>query len=120
MPDAWELSHGLTEPNDDADGDGLSNYHEFLAGTEPRDKNDALRIASVVRTVQSQQLNVVLSFYARSNKTYSITRRVLPSENWSALWHVTAQPTNRFLRFTNNVAPTETGAFFRLTTPRVP
>jgi hypothetical protein len=120
MPDAWELSHGLTDPNEDADGDGLSNYHEFLAGTEPRDKDDALRIASVVRTVQSQQLNVVLSFYARSNKTYSITRRVLPAESWSALLHVTAQPTNQFLRFTNNVAPTETGAFFRLTTPRVP
>lgn len=40
MPDAWEIQFGL-DPNDpadaamDADGDGVSNLEEFLAGTPP-------------------------------------------------------------------------------------
>ena len=38
LPDAWELYHfgelGV-DPNDDPDGDGLTNYEEYLAGTDP-------------------------------------------------------------------------------------
>ena len=41
MPDVWEDAHGFNkfDPSDatqDADGDGLSNRDEFLAGTDPR------------------------------------------------------------------------------------
>ena len=41
IPDIWELAHGLN-PNDpgdaalDADGDGKSNYAEYLLGTDPQ------------------------------------------------------------------------------------
>jgi hypothetical protein len=49
MPDAWEDAYGLDrdDPNDaalDADGDGASNLHEFLADTHPRDPESLLRI----------------------------------------------------------------------------
>jgi hypothetical protein len=121
MPDAWERLHALTDPNEDPDGDGLTNYQEFLAGTEPHDEDDALRVASLEKTSRPGSIGVVLSFSARSNKTYSITRRDLPGSNsWSSLLHITAQPTNRFVRVTNIVEATAAGAFFRLTTPRVP
>ena len=43
LPDAWERHHFLREggvdPDADDDGDGLCNYGEYLAGTDPRDKS---------------------------------------------------------------------------------
>ena len=44
MPDKWEYEHGLNPFSDDSaydkDGDGYSNYEEFIAGTRPNDKKD--------------------------------------------------------------------------------
>ena len=45
MPDAWEVAHGLdpNNPNDaglDADNDGITNYEEYLAHTNPCDSTD--------------------------------------------------------------------------------
>ncbi len=45
---AWLYLHGLNAaellPGDDPDGDGWSNLEESLAGTDPRDAADALRV----------------------------------------------------------------------------
>jgi hypothetical protein len=58
IPDCWMLQYfghptGLASDNsrttDDADGDGLSNLAEFLAGTDPTNPASAFRINSVVR-----------------------------------------------------------------------
>ncbi len=55
MPDVFETTYGFdpNNPSDaglDSDGDGFTNLQEFLAGTNPRDSQDALRITQVDRS----------------------------------------------------------------------
>ncbi|MBA4388309.1 MAG: hypothetical protein C0404_10035 [Verrucomicrobia bacterium] len=53
LPDAWETAcFGSTSatngaPNHDADGDGMNNAAEYVAGTNPRDAASALRVSSM-------------------------------------------------------------------------
>jgi hypothetical protein len=49
LPDAWEAAYGLSDPNDDADGDGQSNLAECLANTNPTNAASVLRISEWVR-----------------------------------------------------------------------
>ena len=54
LPDAWEIQYfgGINAVNggeaEDFDGDGSSNYDEWLAGTDPSDATDLLELKPVV------------------------------------------------------------------------
>jgi hypothetical protein len=71
LPDAWEtqflgtLTYG---PNDDPDHDGLSNYQEYIAGTDPSNANSVLRVTEINAT--SGQVN--LTWNSVAGKTYTI------------------------------------------------
>ena len=49
LPDAWEAAYGVSDPNGDTDGDGLTNLQEYLANTNPTNAASALRITSMSR-----------------------------------------------------------------------
>jgi hypothetical protein len=54
IADDWEReSFGAApcDPGDDPDGDGLSNYAEFMAGTDPTDHRSTLTISGIDRDV---------------------------------------------------------------------
>lgn len=78
LPDAWErallatLGGDLTlqdiHPNDDADNDGLSNLHEYLAGTYAFDPEDGFRLA-IVDAVNG---NPVLEFLSIRGRSYAL------------------------------------------------
>ena len=52
---AWQIQYfGSTtntaaDPNADPDGDGMNNFAEFLAGTDPTDSDSVLRITSIAQ-----------------------------------------------------------------------
>lgn len=78
MPDAWEreliaaLGGVLTiqdiRPGDDADGDGLSNLREYLAGTYAFDPEDGFRLDIVGHT----NGNPVMEFLALRGRSYKL------------------------------------------------
>lgn len=75
MPDAWEITwfgsttNPLGAADSDWDHDGQINLHEYLAGTDPTDPADVLKITSVVRGADG---DLVLRWPSVSGKSYKI------------------------------------------------
>jgi len=121
LPDGWEELFGLSDPAGDADGDGVSNYQEFLAGTNPLDPNDRLKIELFSVTASNANTSVVLGFNANSNKTYSILYRdSVEGLSWANLAHIDLSSSNRTVRYNDLVPTNRPTRFYRITTPRLP
>lgn len=84
MADDWEracLSNQTTtdfknigefKPEDDADGDGLTNFQEFLAGTDPFDPASSINL----QIDNIDKGYAILKFPTQRGRTYSITSSV--------------------------------------------
>lgn len=119
MPDIWEAAYGLSTNNAadrllDKDGDGMLNWEEYVAGTNPSDSNSYLKLESI--TADSV---ATLTFRALSNKTYSVQYTdALETGSWSKLTDLLARPVNRDEQVTD--VTYGTNRFYRLVTPRLP
>jgi hypothetical protein len=80
VPDNWMMQYfghadgqagDLSRPQDDADGDGMSNLAEYLAGTSPKDASSYLRITSVAVGGRN---GVQVVWGSATNKLYSVER----------------------------------------------
>ncbi len=65
LPDWWESSTGETEATADPDGDGFTNYEEWIADTAPTDGSSFLRV-----TDYSGATNLVFS--SSTNRKYQV------------------------------------------------
>jgi hypothetical protein len=115
MPDSFEVTYGFDrfDANDaalDADGDRMTNLHEFLAGTHPRNVNSALRITRIHRISN----DVVMSFLAGTGKTYIVEHGTnIPFLSWMPVTNVNSG-TNTLLTITNIGRATAPREYYRL------
>ncbi|MFH0909059.1 MAG: hypothetical protein V1929_09880 [bacterium] len=74
--DAWEVfyfgSKEACDPLGQGDDDGINNYQEFIAGTDPKDASSFLRMVQYQHAPSGN--GVVLSWATASNKLYIIER----------------------------------------------
>lgn len=119
IPDIWESFYGFATnaPNDaliDTDGDSMNNLQEYLAGTDPRDPESYLKVDQI-----SVSGATLLTFLARSNKTYTVQyNSELSSTGWSNMVNALSRPTNRIETVTDPLPPPRW--YYRLVTPSEP
>ncbi|HXJ57444.1 MAG TPA: lamin tail domain-containing protein [Verrucomicrobiae bacterium] len=119
IPDDWELSFGLDpnqagDRNQDPDGDHMTNYEEYLAGTDPKDRLSNLRV-----DLTTQPGAALIRVGAVANRTYSIQYTDnLRTGPWSRLADLTAQSADHV-----EVVPDPgytTNRFYRVVYPQQP
>jgi hypothetical protein len=116
IPDDWETAFGLGTNNIadaalDSDGDKMSNWQEYIAGTDPTNAQSYLKIENI-----SVSEGATLTFGAVSNKTYTIQFSGSVSGPWSRLVDIVARATNRTEVIVDSTAPTN--RFYRAVTPQ--
>jgi hypothetical protein len=90
LPDLWELEYGFNpaaigEAFNDDDSDGLNNFQEYLAQTDPEDASSVLAIEQA--WISNASLSLV--FNAKQGRGYEIQQtRDLSSNQWETLWKV--------------------------------
>ena len=102
----------------DTDGDGVPDYAEAIAGTDPADPASYLRVD---RIVMEGAGGPSIEFMAVSNRTYSILYHAqveTATGVWNILTNIPAASTNRIL---NVVDPSgsEPQRFYRIATPQL-
>lgn len=120
--DGWRFAHftaaelaqsQISGPDADPDNDGASNWHEFLAGTNPRDT------ASVLRVSLDVQANLAtIQFFAGSNHAYTLQYRDSASTgSWFDLTNIAAAVINRTILYQDAAPLPVTNRFYRVRAP---
>jgi hypothetical protein len=87
----------------DVDGDGFSNLHEFQAGTDPRDRDSALRVSAI----RSGTGATYIQFTAAAHKSYRVLcSDSLRARSWEILESVPASSTDRLVEIDQPSAAT--------------
>lgn len=84
MPDAWEKSFNITDPQADPDGDGIKNLAEYLSGTDPKDGSQAPPQAPFVLKAQKTGGSMRLSWSVTTPGTLQVSSS-LGNGSWSAV-----------------------------------
>jgi len=122
LPDEWEIANGLSVTNVsdatlDSDGDGATNAEEYLAGTDPNNPLDCLRL----EYVRANDPNLwTVRFLGVSNRTYTLVGRggFSSGDAWRPVADVLAAPTNRQVEIIQLPGDFTNQQFFQLRTPR--
>jgi hypothetical protein len=72
-------------PNADPDNDGVANWAEYIAGTDPTDAGSRLKFDPAVACVVSGQRQVVLSWLSAPSRAYEVQGASSANGTWSVL-----------------------------------
>ncbi|MEK7674601.1 MAG: right-handed parallel beta-helix repeat-containing protein [Verrucomicrobiota bacterium] len=122
LPDPWELANGLN-PNAagdaalDPDGDGLKNYQEFLAGTNPLDAESNLHLQ-----IDAEVPNLLrIRFQAVGGKSYSLlVREDLTGSAWTKLTNIAPQAATQTIPLLDSLSAANQSRFYEVRTPALP
>jgi hypothetical protein len=100
IPDSWRLRYFgtvnnlLSQASADADGDGASNWHEYMAGTDPTDPKSLLRV-STDQAVAQQGQDCVIRWPSVVGRHYVIERSTsLYGAAWTPISTITGSGTD--------------------------
>jgi hypothetical protein len=75
VADSWEIEHlgdiNSVDLNADPDEDGLSNYQEYIAGTDPNVPDEVLRVSLIALT---EQALTQVEWQSAAGRTYTLLR----------------------------------------------
>ena len=112
IPDAWELRHSLlgTDPTDDDDEDGMSNYAEWRAGTDPTNEFSRFFINAESRHQQQVDRGVAVRWDSIRYRAYSVWKSTNLTEGFTreAANIFCTPPSNAFI----DAAATNHGPYF--------
>jgi hypothetical protein len=121
MPDQWEDAYELNKNSSadavqDPDGDGFTNFQEYVAGTDPKDGSSKLQITQVTRAPASSS-TAIIQFGSVPGKSYSVQYRnnLQPSTIWKKLQNVDATASTQNVEDTD--APAHEQRYYRVITP---
>lgn len=118
LPDAWEAAYGFGPGNSalrdgDPDEDGMINWQEYIAGTNPTNGLSYLKIDSLATGA-----GATITFSAISNRTYTVYFTDALTTPWSKLADFPARPNNHVEVAVDPLSTTN--RFYRLATPQQP
>jgi hypothetical protein len=117
IPDFYEAAYGpggQLDPTLDSDGDKMSNYAEYIAGTDPTDSSSYLNV-----DLLSAGVGATLQFNAASNKTYTMQYTdALASGLWQRLQDAVGQTNAHVETITDPNG--SSNRIYRLVTPQQP
>lgn len=90
LPGPWKQAFFAThdvQPNDDADGDGFSNRHEFLAGSNPRRPNSTTANARATAKVAIAGAAGIDEYRVSASGTWTLLRQLSPTSYQSLIHH---------------------------------
>jgi hypothetical protein len=120
--DAWRFGHFTTSelanlntsgPDADPDGDNVSNLHEFLGGTDPRDPASVLRV-----NIEAGTNTAVIRFVAGPNRAYTVQYRdQLANGAWLDSTNLPPRTTERVILHSDPLPASITNRFYRVSAP---
>jgi hypothetical protein len=108
VPDSWEATYGLTNgingANADPDGDGASNYAEYMAGTDPTNKASVFAVNLPQMTGSS---NVVIKWSSVLYRFYTVQSATNLISGWNILTsnNIATPPLNIYTGTVNQAVP---------------